>query len=139
MTDINWGLAGGGNNALAMFQYGAQLGTQIKQRERERTCRDRERDGEGRLAAEEQRPGGEIERLERTELVADQEPDRLRRGLVVLQVSLALTIGAAGAYGFTMSSNYNTRPRAAEVLVEGGSYRVIRRRETLEQLVANEM
>ena len=35
MTDINWGLAGG-NNALAMFQYGAQLGTQIRQRERER-------------------------------------------------------------------------------------------------------
>lgn len=34
--DINWGLAGGGNNALAMFQYGAQLGSQIKQRERER-------------------------------------------------------------------------------------------------------
>lgn len=49
-----------------------------------------------------------------------------------------LAIGAAGAYGFTMSSNYNTRPRAAEVLVEGPRWRIIRERETLEQLLANE-
>jgi len=49
-----------------------------------------------------------------------------------------LAVGAAGAYGFTMSSNYNTRPRAAEVLVRGASYRVIRRRETVDQLLSNE-
>jgi diaminopimelate decarboxylase len=47
-------------------------------------------------------------------------------------------IGAAGAYGAAMASNYNTRPRAPEVLVSGGSYTVIRSRETYEQLVANE-
>jgi diaminopimelate decarboxylase len=46
-----------------------------------------------------------------------------------------LVIRDAGAYGFAMSSNYNFRPRAAEVLVEGGSFRVIRRRETFEDLV----
>ncbi len=45
---------------------------------------------------------------------------------------------SAGAYGFTMSSNYNTRPRAAEVMVKGGEYAVVRKRETLEELVRNE-
>jgi len=47
-------------------------------------------------------------------------------------------IYSAGAYGFTMSSNYNTRPRAAEVAVEDGSDRLIRRRETFEDLIACE-
>lgn len=50
-----------------------------------------------------------------------------------------ISIGAAGAYGFTMASNYNTRPRAAEVLVKGDRYAVIRKRETLEQLIENEV
>jgi len=60
------------------------------------------------------------------------------RALPELARGELLWIGAAGAYGATMSSNYNTRPRAAEVLVHGDTYRVIRRRETYEQLVANE-
>ncbi|MGL4551940.1 MAG: diaminopimelate decarboxylase [Gemmataceae bacterium] len=45
---------------------------------------------------------------------------------------------SAGAYGMAMSSNYNSRPRAAEVLVEGSSHRLIRRRETYEDLVRPE-
>jgi len=45
----------------------------------------------------------------------------------------------AGAYGFVMSSNYNLRPRAAEALVENGSARLIRRRETFEDLIATEV
>ncbi|HTJ42875.1 MAG TPA: diaminopimelate decarboxylase [Kofleriaceae bacterium] len=49
-----------------------------------------------------------------------------------------LAIGAAGAYGAAMSSNYNTRPRSCEVIVSGDGYQVVRKRETLEQLVANE-
>ncbi|HEY7088034.1 MAG TPA: diaminopimelate decarboxylase [Tepidisphaeraceae bacterium] len=49
-----------------------------------------------------------------------------------------LAVFTAGAYGFAMSSNYNNRPRAAEVLVDGDSYKIIRRRETLEDLVALE-
>ena len=44
----------------------------------------------------------------------------------------------AGAYGFVQSSNYNSRPRAAEVLVEGDSWRVIRKRETYADLVNGE-
>src|SRR5262245_25502209 len=42
---------------------------------------------------------------------------------------------SAGAYGMAMASNYNGRPRAAEVLVDGGTHRLIRRRETYEDLV----
>jgi len=49
-----------------------------------------------------------------------------------------LAIMSAGAYGFSMASNYNSRPRAAEVLVEGAAYRIIRARETYEDLVRNE-
>ena len=49
-----------------------------------------------------------------------------------------LAVCTAGAYGFVLSSNYNSRPRAPEVLVEGGAYRVIRRRETFEDLVRGE-
>lgn len=45
----------------------------------------------------------------------------------------------AGAYGMSLSSNYNSRPRAAEVLVEGSRARVIRRRETLKDLFAAEV
>ncbi len=50
-----------------------------------------------------------------------------------------LAVFSAGAYGFVMSSQYNSRPRAAEVLVEGGGYRVIRPRETYEDLFSSEM
>jgi diaminopimelate decarboxylase len=49
-----------------------------------------------------------------------------------------LAVCTAGAYGFTQASNYNSRPRAPEVLVEGSGYRVIRRRETYEDLVRGE-
>ncbi|MBA3451837.1 MAG: diaminopimelate decarboxylase [Deltaproteobacteria bacterium] len=49
-----------------------------------------------------------------------------------------LWIGAAGAYGSTMASNYNTRPRVPEILVRGDKYTVIKPRETYEQLIAGE-
>ncbi len=49
-----------------------------------------------------------------------------------------LAVCAAGAYGFVQSSNYNSRPRAPEVLVEGAGYRVIRRRETYLDLMRGE-
>ena len=44
----------------------------------------------------------------------------------------------AGAYGMVLASNYNTRPRPAEVLVDGKSVRVIRRRETMDDLLQAE-
>jgi diaminopimelate decarboxylase len=49
-----------------------------------------------------------------------------------------LAVCSAGAYGFTQSSNYNSRPRAAEVMVAGGQAHEVRRRETLAELYAGE-
>ena len=49
-----------------------------------------------------------------------------------------LAVSTAGAYGFVQSSNYNSRPRAPEVLVEGSTWRVVRERETYEDLVRGE-
>ncbi len=45
----------------------------------------------------------------------------------------------AGAYGMSQTSNYNTRPRPAEVLVDGATTRLIRRRETMRDLLAPEL
>ena len=50
-----------------------------------------------------------------------------------------MAIFSAGAYGMVMASNYNTRPRAAEVLVAEGQSRLVRRRETYEDLVSQEI
>jgi diaminopimelate decarboxylase len=49
-----------------------------------------------------------------------------------------LAICSAGAYGMTMSSNYNTRPRAAEVMINGANAQEIRARERIEDLFAQE-
>ncbi len=49
-----------------------------------------------------------------------------------------MAVMSAGAYGFTMSSNYNSRPRAAEVMVNGGQWAVVRRRESIEDLSRGE-
>ncbi|MBF0138175.1 MAG: diaminopimelate decarboxylase [Magnetococcus sp. DMHC-1] len=50
-----------------------------------------------------------------------------------------LVVRSAGAYGFTMSSNYNSRLRAAEVMVRDDRFSVVRRRETIQQLLDNEI
>jgi diaminopimelate decarboxylase len=59
--------------------------------------------------------------------------------LPVLQRGDLLVIHHAGAYGMSMASNYNTRPRAAEVLLQGDAWRVIRPREAIEALWAPEV
>ena len=59
------------------------------------------------------------------------------RRLAVQEAEL-LAIMSAGAYGMAMSSNYNSRPRAAEVLVEGAQAHLVRRREAVEELFAGE-
>src|SRR5262249_250939 len=58
--------------------------------------------------------------------------------LPVLRRDDLLVTFSAGAYGMAMSSNYNSRPRAAEVLVDGTTHRLIRRRETYEDLARPE-
>jgi diaminopimelate decarboxylase len=64
-------------------------------------------------------------------LALDREMTSVNRGDL-------LAVMSAGAYGFTMSSNYNSRPKSAEVMVQGDHYHVIRERQTYEQLVEGE-
>ncbi len=59
------------------------------------------------------------------------------RNLAIAPQSL-LAVLSAGAYGMSMSSNYNTRPRAAEVIVDGSDVHLVRQRETLQHLLAGE-
>ncbi|HIA08361.1 MAG TPA: diaminopimelate decarboxylase, partial [Chromatiaceae bacterium] len=49
-----------------------------------------------------------------------------------------LAVRSAGAYGFSMSSTYNSRPRVAEIMVDGADMHVVRERETVEDLFAGE-
>lgn len=64
-------------------------------------------------------------------LAKDREIPVFRQGDLISFMS-------AGAYGFTMSSNYNSRPRVAEVMVDGDRFDVIRERETVEELIKGE-
>jgi diaminopimelate decarboxylase len=59
------------------------------------------------------------------------------RRLTLSEGSL-LAVRSCGAYGFTMASNYNTRPRAPEVMVDGDQVHLVRKRETLQELFAGE-
>jgi diaminopimelate decarboxylase len=61
------------------------------------------------------------------------------RKLALVEPGDLVALLDAGAYGMAQSSNYNTRPRAAEVLVEGGKALLIRRRETMADLLGPEM
>ncbi len=60
------------------------------------------------------------------------------RELPDVQPGELLALMSAGAYGFVMSSNYNSRPRVPEVLVDGDSFYIVRRRERYEDLIAGE-
>ncbi|MDZ4800381.1 MAG: diaminopimelate decarboxylase [Bryobacteraceae bacterium] len=82
----------------------------------------------------------------RPEITADivgpicETGDFLARGrdIPTVESGELMAVMTAGAYGFAQSSNYNSRPRAAEVLVEGDTWRVVRTRETFEDLIRGE-
>lgn len=57
---------------------------------------------------------------------------------LAIQADDVLAVRSTGAYGFTMSSNYNSRPRAAEVMVDGSHFYVVRERESIKELFAGE-
>jgi diaminopimelate decarboxylase len=61
------------------------------------------------------------------------------RKFIGLKEGDLLSVMGAGAYGFSMSSNYNSRPRPSEVMVEGSKAKLIRRRETHEDLIRQEI
>ena len=54
--------------------------------------------------------------------------------MLAIKAGDLLAVRSSGAYGFAMSSNYNSRPRAIEIMVDGEQVNVIRKRETIEQL-----
>jgi len=82
----------------------------------------------------------------RIKIVADvvgpvcETGDFLARGRELAEVFPGdlLAVCTTGAYGFVQASNYNARPRAAEILVENGAWRGVRRRETYEDLIRGE-
>jgi len=57
---------------------------------------------------------------------------------LIVEAGDLLAVRSAGAYGFVMSSNYNTRSRAPEIMVDGDKHHVVRQRETVDQLLALE-
>lgn len=69
-----------------------------------------------------------------------ESADFLAKGRELPQVMPGeyMAVMTAGAYGWVASSNYNARPRAAEVMVDGAEWRVVRRRETYEELIRGE-
>jgi len=81
-----------------------------------------------------------------TDVVADvvgpvcESADFFAKGRLLppVEPGQVLVVFSTGAYGMSMSSNYNSRPRAAEVLVEGDRYRLCRRRETYQDLISPE-
>jgi diaminopimelate decarboxylase len=87
-----------------------------------------------------------VETIERETFVADivgpvcETTDYLarERSLPQVQRGEILAVKDAGAYGFTLASNYNSRPRAAEVLVDSQNYQIVRKRESYEDLVRGE-
>ncbi|MHC4598939.1 MAG: diaminopimelate decarboxylase [Planctomycetota bacterium] len=82
------------------------------------------------------------DRLADTDVVGPicESSDFLGKGRLLppLKSGDLLAVFSAGAYGFTMASNYNSRPRPAEVLVDGDEARLVRQRETREDLVRGE-
>lgn len=88
----------------------------------------------------------QVEKTSAAEFVCDvvgpicETGDFLARGrsMKVPERGELLAVMSTGAYGFTMSSNYNSRPRAAEVMVSGDRYCVVRKREGLEDLTRGE-
>ncbi|MBF0127399.1 MAG: diaminopimelate decarboxylase [Magnetococcales bacterium] len=87
-----------------------------------------------------------VRRFDREEMMADvvgpicESGDFFARDRMLpeFRAGELLAIRSAGAYGFAMSSNYNTRPRAAEVMVRDNRFAVVRPRETIQQLLEHE-
>jgi len=97
---------------------------------------------EGGQAPDQRRPDFEAAGGTKVDVVGGvcESSDFLAKGRVLppMQRGELLAVFAAGAYGFVMSSQYNSRPRCPEVLVEGQTWGVIRRRETYADLLAAE-
>ncbi|CAG5070958.1 Diaminopimelate decarboxylase [Dyadobacter sp. CECT 9623] len=84
-------------------------------------------------------PGGPLKTYNVVGYICETDTFATDRELPEVRQGDVLAFLNAGAYGFTMSSNYNARLRPAEVLVDNGNARLVRRRETLEDLLKTQM
>lgn len=84
-------------------------------------------------------PAGELNKYHVVGYICETDTFAADRLLPEVRPDDLLVFLNAGAYGFTMSSNYNSRFRPAEVLIDNGSARLVRRRETLDDLLAGQI
>jgi diaminopimelate decarboxylase len=95
-------------------------------------------DGEGNRTTESVVVGGPL--CESGDIFTQEEGGFVaHRDLPAAEVGDILIIGCAGAYGFVMSSNYNSKPLVAEVLIEDGAARLVRQRQTVDDIVRGEV
>jgi len=83
-------------------------------------------------------PGGALRKYNVVGYICETDTFAEDREMPEVRAGDILALLNAGAYGFTMSSNYNARFRPAEVLIDEGTARLVRRRETLEDLLATQ-
>jgi diaminopimelate decarboxylase len=90
------------------------------------------------IRAVEEAPGGELAEWDVVGPVCETGDFLGKARTLALRPGDLLAMFGAGAYGFTMSSNYNSRPRAPEVMVDGSSMYLVRQRETLADILRGE-
>lgn len=90
------------------------------------------------IRAVEEAPGGQLADWDVVGPVCETGDFLGKQRTLALRPGELLAMFGAGAYGFTMSSNYNSRPRAPEVMVDGSSMHVVRQRETLADILRGE-
>ncbi len=83
-------------------------------------------------------PRGEARRMDVVGPVCESADFLGKDRMLAVTADSLLAVADAGAYGFTMSSNYNSRPRCAEVMIDGGRPRLVRARETFDDLTRGE-
>jgi diaminopimelate decarboxylase len=83
-------------------------------------------------------PRGEVRRMDVVGPVCESADFLGKDRPLAVAAGSLLAVADAGAYGFTMSSNYNSRPRCAEVMIDGGEPRLVRARETFDDLTRGE-
>lgn len=84
-------------------------------------------------------PFGETNNFSVVGYICETDTFAWNRKLNNVKVGDILAIKNAGAYGFSMSSHYNSRPRPAEVLIYNGKAHLIRKRETLKDVLNNQI
>jgi len=84
-------------------------------------------------------PTGEIQHYDVVGYLCETDTFALNRAINEIRMADVICLMNAGAYGYSMSSNYNGRPRPAEVMVKDGIATLIRRAETIDDLLRTDL